>query len=192
MCVSRGTHLAVRLRTLPLWPGSGMLSRGFRPLKALGVSLWHCHPPAAAAVPLRQGRDKPLSDRATTPMSILPITAPAAATRVRKSRRARSVHPRLKSEPANRGESVLPPPIELQAEQHPYRAFRSFDPAAAAARDGHPLAILIRQQQGPPTRSSGSWPSWTPRKGIPIWSLLTSRPMPRSGRWVAIGGSIRG
>jgi hypothetical protein len=43
----------VRLRTLPLWPGSGVLSSGVTRKSARLVALASFDPPAAAAVPLR-------------------------------------------------------------------------------------------------------------------------------------------
>jgi hypothetical protein len=54
----------VRLRTLPLWPGSGVLSRGETLKSARLVALASCHPPTAAAVPLRKAVTSPLN-RAT-------------------------------------------------------------------------------------------------------------------------------
>ena len=45
--------MAVRLRTLLLWPGSGVLSRGATLKSARLVALASFDPPAAAAVPLR-------------------------------------------------------------------------------------------------------------------------------------------
>jgi hypothetical protein len=48
------THLAVRRRTLPIWPGSGVLSSGVTRKSARLVALASFQTPAAAAVPLRR------------------------------------------------------------------------------------------------------------------------------------------
>jgi hypothetical protein len=56
---TRRTHLAVRLRTLPLWPGSGVLSSGVTRKSARLVALASFDPPAAAAVPLRRAVESP-------------------------------------------------------------------------------------------------------------------------------------
>ena len=47
----RRTHLAVRLRTLPIWSGADVLSRGVTLKSVRLVALASFQPPAAAAVP---------------------------------------------------------------------------------------------------------------------------------------------
>ena len=75
---TRRTHLAVRLRTLPLWPGSGVLSSGETRKSARLVALASFDPPAAAAVPLRQGRRKPSATEQPTMTLSRPMFPPRA------------------------------------------------------------------------------------------------------------------
>ena len=56
---SQRTSLAARIRTLPYWPGADVLSRGFRPLKASGLSLWQVISPRLQRPSRCAGPDKP-------------------------------------------------------------------------------------------------------------------------------------
>jgi hypothetical protein len=55
----RRTHLAVRLRTLPLLAGVGRAVQWGKPLKALGSSLWRVLNPRLRRLSRRVGLQKP-------------------------------------------------------------------------------------------------------------------------------------